>query len=218
MESMTARHVTGISVLCTLMILVCGCRSSPIAFPAAPSGDELLNSERIELTFGSFGIEVVSEGPGLRVSNLYSIEGDARICRTFAVVAYPERIDPVLAETHARVRGGRPIGETFSAAGWSIRKVHRYFGEISGLHVRPRVAALMGLESPAVAAIHVYVLVVSRDGQTFDYATIAEVHHPDYLALEDLRALYGADVRRLGVQSEGIRPILANVRRELAAH
>jgi hypothetical protein len=40
----------------------------------------------------------------------------------------------------------------------------------------------------------VYELEVVKDGVRLDYATIAEIHHPDYLGLADIQAVYGAGV------------------------
>lgn len=181
----------------------------------AGPGEEILNSERIELAFGSFGIEVLSAEGDLRVSNLFSEEQGERTCRTLAVVSYPTRVHPALVEEHALIVGGRPIGETFEASGWSIVKRHLYFGEITDVHTRPRVARLMRLDTPASAAVHVYVFVVSRNGRTFEYATIAEVHHPAYLGLEDLEALYGDGVRAPSLQHEAVPSVLSVVLREL---
>jgi hydroxymethylpyrimidine pyrophosphatase-like HAD family hydrolase len=54
-----------------------------------------------------------------------------------------------------------------------------------------RVADLMRDLSARPLAIHLYDLVVSKNGAEAVYATIGEVHHPDYLNLEQLRAIYG---------------------------
>ena len=43
-----------------------------------------LNSDAIKATFGSYGVEVISQGESTRVANLYSLSGDAKICRTLA--------------------------------------------------------------------------------------------------------------------------------------
>lgn len=212
--AMKASNLATFRGLWIVLTLVSGCQSGPSA-STSPAEAELLNSERIELTFGSFGIEVLSADAPLRVSNLYSVEGGVRTCRTFAVVVYPERIDPALAEAHALIVSGQAIGETFAANGWSIEKRHRYFGEIADIQSRPRVAGLMGLTATANAAIHVYVFVVSKDGRAIDYATIAEIHHPDYLALREIAAIYGPDVGRFAVEREGLRLTMAAVLREL---
>jgi hypothetical protein len=49
----------------------------------------------------------------------------------------------------------------------------------------------MGGIEPSPLAVHVYALGVSRGGVEVDYASIVEVHHPDYLGLADLVELYG---------------------------
>ncbi len=47
-----------------------------------------------------------------------------------------------------------------------------------------------GIERSQLAA-HVYVLSVSRGAAEIDYASIVEVHHPDYLETADLFDIYG---------------------------
>ena len=203
------------SALWPALVFISACQTGPSSLSAVGSGDEILNSERIESAFGSFGIDVLSADGDLRVSNLFSEERGERTCRTLAVVSYSTRVHPAVAEAHALIVGGRPIGETFEASGWSIEKHHRYFGEIGEVHNRPRVARLMRLETPASAAVHVYVFVVSRGGQTIEYATIAEVHHPAYLSLNDLESLYGDEVLALSDEQGAVPSVLAIVLREL---
>jgi hypothetical protein len=161
--------------------------------PAAsePAGRELLNSERIEARFGSYGIEVLESDGRVRVSNLYSGAGDARICRTFAVVRYPEVVDPAFAVEHAAILAGQSIGATFVAHGWTVVKSHRYFGT---LPAGKRVDRLMGGVGAMPLAVHVYTLEIERGDERFEYAAIAEVHHPDYLTLADLRRIYAAGI------------------------
>ena len=71
------------------------------------------NSERIRLKFGSYGIEVLESGQGIRVSNLYSIKDGVRTNRTFAVVAYPDVIEPEFSEEHDAIINGQSIGNVF---------------------------------------------------------------------------------------------------------
>lgn len=159
--------------------------------PASAGVDrELLNSERIEQAFGSYGIEVLSSTPELRVSNLYSTQGGRRVCRTFAVVVYPHGVDEGLLAEHAAILDGGSIGATFAASGWRVRKDHRYFGEIAST---PKLESLMGGIEPTRLAVHVYGLSVAKDDADTEYASIVEVHHPDYLGLAELRAIYGDD-------------------------
>ena len=41
-------------------------------------------------------------------------------------------------------------------------------------------------------ATHGYGLAVVEDDQLFGYATIVEIHHPDYLDLESVENIYGS--------------------------
>ena len=149
---------------------------------------ELLNSERIEQRFGSYGIDVLHSDARYRVSKLYSIHNGGEICRTFAVVMYPEQVDERFAAEHAEIVAGGSIGAVFSRRGWTVTKRHLYFGELAATE---RVAGLMHTARGEPLAVHVYELGVSRGDVSSDYATIAELHHPAYLELADLPAIYG---------------------------
>jgi hypothetical protein len=157
----------------------------------APTAErrELLNSERIAQRFGSYGITVLESDAGVRVSNLYSGEEGGRICRTFAVVRYPESIDPAFAAEHGEIARGGSIGAVFAAHGWQVGKTNLRFFEIEA---SARVAALMHVAAGTTLAAHAYVLDVSKAGRALEYALLVEIHHPDYLRLADLRAIYGA--------------------------
>lgn len=156
-----------------------------------PPQRELLNSERIEQAFGSFGIEVLVNGPAERVSRLYSTHEGLEICRTFAVVLYPDDPAPALAREHAAIVAGGSIGSTFAGAGWTVRKAHRYFGTIAST---AGLRDLMRIEDAGPLGVHVYTLSVARQDVEHEYAMIAEIHHPDYLSLVDLERVYGAGV------------------------
>lgn len=149
---------------------------------------EVLNSERIEQRFGSYGVEVLEASQTLRVSNLYSQEGEARTCRTFAVVLYPAAIDAAVKVEHAAIAAGGSIGAVFAANGWTVRKTHLRYG------ARPasaRLAELMKVDPGSVLAEHAYVLDVVRDGQTIEYAALVEIHHPAHLGPAELMEAYG---------------------------
>ena len=150
-----------------------------------------LNSERIAQKFGSYGIEVIENTNNIRVSNLHSESPEGPISRTFAVVKLREQIDASFATEHALILAGGSIGAVFKSHGWRIGKYHRYIGEIAIDSTATRIAGLMRLDLPAHAAIHVYLLTIAKDQLSFDYATIAEVHHPDYLTVAELRSIYG---------------------------
>jgi hypothetical protein len=148
----------------------------------------LLNSERIEQRFGSYGIDVIESGGDVRVSNLYSLESGRKVCRTFAVVLYPHDVDPRYAAEHAAILAGGSIGAVFKEHGWTVTKRNLYFGTLG---TTPKVADLMHDVSGRPLAVHVYGLYVTRGDMTLPYATIAEVHHPDYLSLPAVREIYG---------------------------
>lgn len=153
---------------------------------------QLLNSERIEQRFGSYGIEVLASDGRLRVASLYSTEPEGRVCRTFAVTRYPSVIEPAFADEHAVILDGGSIGAVFAGRGWQVERRHLWLGEVPP---STKVLALMGGVAPAPLAVHLFELIVSRDGASYRYATIAEVHHPAYLTADELRSIFGADWR-----------------------
>lgn len=191
-----------------LLMVAWGCATAPLADPSRT----LLNSERIEARFGSYGIEVLEDSDTLRVSNLYSVEDRGPVGRTFAVVRYAQPLDTRIAEEHATITAGGSIGAVFTAAGWRVEKRHRYVGEIPSEDSFDRVRALMGPLRTPTLAVHVYDLVLERPGASVVYATLAEVHHPDYLTAEALQRIYGPVSNRA---TEGIRVVLRSTLREM---
>lgn len=161
-----------------------------LAAPSAsqPAGRELLNSERIAAAFGSYGVEVLEQDEQVRVSNLFSLAGADKTCRTFAVVRYAPHVDAAVRAEHAEIVAGGSIGAVFAAHGWEVRKTHLSYAE------RPasaRLASLMGIDVGTTLAEHIYVLDVVKDGREIEYAALVEIHHPDYLDRADLARIYG---------------------------
>jgi hypothetical protein len=150
-----------------------------------------LNSERIARKFGSYGFEVLENTNNIRVSNLYSREASAATCRTFAVVGISQDIDPAFAAEHSQILQGGSIGAVFKRAGWRIDKRHQYIGEMKIGKQATRISRLMRLKTPASLAVHIYLLTIAKQGDSFDYAMIAEVHHPEYLTVGTLSVIYG---------------------------
>lgn len=159
------------------------------ALSACVVESEQLNSERIEQQFGSYGIEVLSSKDGVRRSNLYSVDGDRRTCRTYAVVRFDDVPDSIIDREHAQILAGQSIGAIFKENGWAIYKETQYIGEHQlGRDDHP-VYALMALDARPPLAMHVYRLLLKKGAQVIEYATIIELHHPQYLgrdAIEDL--------------------------------
>ena len=77
----------------------------------------------------------------------------------------------------------------------------------------PKLESLMAIE-PSRLTVHVYTLGVSDGEREIDYATMTEIHHPDYLRTDRLREIYdivgmsevdGAIEQSLAVMAEQIR-------------
>ena len=150
----------------------------------------ILNSERIEERFGSYGIEVLASEAGLRRTSLFSYDGETKICRTYAIVQFAEDSDDRYEDAHSKVLAGGSIGATFRESGWNIRKNTLYIGTLKIPSGDTPVSALMHLGDDVDLAIHVYQLVLVRAGMAQEYATILEAHHPEYLSVTELRDLF----------------------------
>ncbi len=164
-----------------------------IALSACVVEPELLNSERIKQRFGSYGIDVFDGNNGLRRASLYSIDAGSKVCRTYGVVRFDSVPTDVIGDEHAQILAGSSIGATFKANGWTIYKETRYVGELQVPAQSHAVLELMGLRDRDCLAMHAYRLLLKKDQQTIDYATIVEVHHPDYLSHEEVTGLYLVD-------------------------
>ncbi|MGB5256335.1 MAG: hypothetical protein WBN07_06230 [Woeseiaceae bacterium] len=150
----------------------------------------LLNSERIEKQFGSCGIAVLSSEAGLRRSSVYSVHGEEQVCRTYAIVSFAEQHEEWYREEHAKILAGNSIGAVFRSHGWDVHKQTLYIGSLPSPDRRAAVCELMRLGETGDLALHVYQLLLAREAQVFEYATIIEAHHPDYLSESALHDLY----------------------------
>ena len=162
-----------------------------LVLAACASPGQPLNSERIQQTFGSYGVEVLQSSSVGRVSSLYSGSGDDKVTRTFAVVKFSGRVRPAFANEHARVTSGQSLGAVFKSAGWEIEKHNIFVGELEIPAKYSLLSELMQLGLPENLATHVYLFIIRKGKNSYRYATITELHHPDYLSATDLRATYG---------------------------
>lgn len=162
-----------------------------LAACASREAQLVLNSDLIRGRFGSYGVEVLHASERQRITNLYSDEQGQKVMRTFAVVDFAEPVPPALAEFHARIVAGESIGEVFRSANWAIDKHHIFIGELNIDTSHAVIGQSMHIELPQWLAAHRYIFVVSKDARQLKYATITEVHHPDFLAPDDLTRLYG---------------------------
>lgn len=153
----------------------------------------LLNSERIQRRFGSYGIDVLASERGLRRSSLYSMNDGTKTCRTYAVVRFADQLDDRYGDEHAEVLAGNSIGATFRSHGWDLHKQTMYIGTLALPGQASEIGSLMRLNGAHELALHVYQLLLVKDDQAFDYAMIIETHHPDYLKSSDLHSLYEYD-------------------------
>ena len=162
-----------------------------LVLAACASQNQLLNSERIQKTFGSYGVEVLQASSEGRVASLYSDAGDVKVTRTFAVVKFSGRVRPTFANEHSQVESGQSLGAVFKSAGWEIEKHNIFVGEMEIPAKYGLLSELMQIDLPQYLATHVYLFVIRKGKNSYRYATITELHHPDYLSATDLRATYG---------------------------
>lgn len=173
-----------------LVLVACAARPVP------------LNSERIKQRFGSYGVEILVADDSSRISNLFSNEPSGRVCRTYAVVKFAPDTDPAFIDEHAAILSGASLGATFKARGWAVEKQTLHIGTFAGTRRRAQINTLMAIADGTELAMHIYRLLVSKDDERFEYAVIAEVHHPDYLQEQEVLQIYGANFDHPGRQKE----------------
>jgi len=161
------------------------------ALASCTASNPLLNSERIERAFGNYGVDIIESDAQRRVTSLFSSNNGLKVTRTYAVVDFNRVHGDSLAREHALIEAGQSIGTTFRDADWSINKQHLFIGELAVPATYRTIANLMQIKLPEMLATHVYLFVVAKDERSYTYATITEVHHPAYLAADDLKRLYG---------------------------
>lgn len=179
------------------------------------TADTLLNSERIHQMFGSYGVEVLYSDSTTRVTSLYSLEGDINVTRTFAVVMYPSTVDSALLDEHRTIINGGSIGQVFKDGGWTVHKRSIYMGEVAVTDGISEIYDMMGGIDPSVLALYMYQFSVEKEDEIYDYATIAEIYHPSYLAYGDLRQIY-TEVDDVLVNAQDVEPKLEAVHRFLS--
>lgn len=150
-----------------------------------------LNSERIAATFGSYGVRVLDATAERRISSLESVEDGRPVTRTLAIVTFEPGVAAAIADLHARIVDGSSIGVTFRDAGWAIDKPLIGIDEVSIPQSSPVMATLMNVSLPITAGLHAYRFNIRKGDVSVRYATIVEIHHPDYLSVADLERIYG---------------------------
>ena len=174
----------------------------------------LRNSDRIQIKYGSYNIDIIKNDINIRVSKLYSTQDGLRTNRTLAVVSYPDVIDPAFEKEHKAIVNGQSIGVVFEHYGWTIDKHHQYLGEIEIPAEYSGNDPLFGTATNR-PALHIYSLVVHKNKHNFNYALIAEVHHPEFLQLEDLEAIYGHGSDKRQEDTRRVKDFLQIVRAKI---
>jgi hypothetical protein len=188
--------IKSVFVLVYFLVVVLGSCSNHSSLPTdkhsneSLKGDSLLNSERIRQKYGSYGVELIYSDSTTRITNLFSDDSIRKVMRTYAIVFYPALVDSNVINEHNLILAGGSIGQVFKENGWSITKQSIYWGEITTSERFKEIYAMMDETDSSNLAIYVYTFTVEKGGKNFDYATIAEVYHPHYLSLEDLRRIY----------------------------
>ena len=221
MQLLNANRTTFIFMIASFLA-VSACSSLPQhQQPATAANEEvrgaLLNSERIRQKFGSYGIDVIAESDHQRVSNLYSLQGDRKITRTFAVVSYPTIIPAAIRNEHEQIKNGHSIGAVFKRNGWQIEKQHIYFGEIEASPDYEGIYSSMGEAEEVDLAIHIYQLSAIKGGERYGYVEIAEIHHPDYLNTRVLRQIYPTVLMEAESNQQSVQSSLDEVLRVMAS-
>ncbi len=146
----------------------------------------LLNSQRIQLLFGQYDVEVLFQDDGLRITNLNS----NGVMRTCAIVHFASSVPDWLQQTHNKIYNGGSIGQTIKEDKFQLTKKDSFLG-VTDL---PEFAKLKMETEENSAAVHIYQLMVShpKTAETVMYCTITEVHSPQYLTVGDLLHLTSA--------------------------
>ena len=136
-----------------------------------------LNSDAIEAAFGTYGVEVIDQGLGTRVANLFSGRDSEKVCRTLAVTEFVQPINSALLASHQEIIDGNSIGATLRSAGFTINKKLLIKTEI------PATAAFIALARGTVGEgqnlfTKVYALYAETRHVSLPYAVIAEAYHP----------------------------------------
>tara|TARA_X000001036_G_scaffold31044_1_gene25554 strand:+ start:11944 stop:12582 length:639 start_codon:yes stop_codon:yes gene_type:complete len=150
----------------------------------------ILNSERIQMKFGSYGLDILYSDHDTRVSYLYSFDSSnhkKKIYQTFAIVKFLEsKIDQ---ETQKRIDNGASIGATLKENGWSISKINLDIARINSDEY-PLFKTPESSESLHSLAAHFYKLKIKKEDKFFDYAEILEIHNPGYLNYNELIKIF----------------------------
>jgi len=184
----------GVLLTSCLLLVSCAAHQDRPEGAACPTYEQLrpmLNSERIESCFGSYGVEVVEQQGNLRISSLYSLAADIRTTRTLAISEFATDLPPSLDTAYQAIRVGASMGATLQAKGWRVDKRQRFLGEVPARDVGRCMSGWAESWAGEMLAVQVYDLYVVKPTETVRFALLAELHDPRYLTLTDLQRIDG---------------------------
>lgn len=149
----------------------------------------LLNSARIELKFGSYGVQILAQdkATGIRLSSLYSEHEDEKITRTIAFTQYEANINDKLRMAHKEILAGGSIGSTLKKYGFDVNKDLFFKGLVED--IPDRLQNLMHTQERAFATV-IYNLVAKKGNHYYPYCTIVEVYSTEFLTLVEVDQIY----------------------------
>ncbi|WP_159290315.1 hypothetical protein [Tenacibaculum maritimum] len=100
------KNILSLSILLFMSLLFIGCAEKTILTTTKAYISPKLNSERIKIKYGNYGVDVLKATSLLRVSNLYSLHKNKKITRTLAFVEYPKQINVAFLKEHSRIING----------------------------------------------------------------------------------------------------------------
>jgi len=168
----------------------------------------MLNSERIESCFGSYGVEIVEQQGNLRISSLYTLAADIRITRTLAISEFASDLPASLETAYQAIRAGSSMGATLQASGWRVDKRQRYLGEVPARDAWRCMSGQAESGAGEMLAVQVYDLYVVSATETVRFALLAELHDPRYLTLTDLQQIDGRPPGDLPKPDEVLQQLL----------
>ncbi|MDG1865964.1 MAG: hypothetical protein P8I76_07950 [Woeseiaceae bacterium] len=173
-----------------------------IALLCSGCASNLLNSERIEKKFGSYGIEIIENTGSSRVSFLYSLDKNCqqnlslketqigihcKQYKTLAIVKFLNTNDVI--DEHTKILKGASIGATFKNQNWIIKKENILISEI---HNKENQIINEWSNNPDLEkfAFQIYDISLKKNQLQLKYAQIIEIHNPNYLIIDDLIEIY----------------------------
>jgi hypothetical protein len=110
------------------------------------------------------------------------------------VVQFADADIAEIEEAHRDVLAGQSIGTTFKESSWNIRKDTLHIGKLPMTGLQHEIGQLMRIDHGIDLAVHIYRMTLEKSDLSIQYATIFEIHHPDYMTEAALIELYAVDI------------------------